>query len=165
MKKIVLMLMLLTPVAASAQKFGHVDMQSIIASLPEYIKAEGELKALAAQYENDLKAMGDEIQRKADNYEKTQSTMNATKKQETETELQQLQQKFQQAYSDNQQALQKAQNEKLGPIQTKVLNAIQNVGKAGNYVYIMQTNSLPYISTTLSKDITAEVKAELNKLK
>lgn len=165
MKKIVLMLMLLAPVAASAQKFGHVDMQSIIASLPEYIKAEGELKALAAQYENDLKAMGDEIQRKADNYEKTQSTMNATKKQETETELQQLQQKFQQAYSDNQQALQKAQNEKLGPIQTKVLNAIQNVGKAGNYVYIMQTNSLPYISTTLSKDITAEVKAELNKLK
>lgn len=165
MKKIVLMLMLLAPVAASAQKFGHVDMQSIIASLPEYIKAEGELKALAAQYDNDLKAMVDEIQRKDDNYKKTQSTMNATKKQETETELQQLRQKLQQAYSDNQQALQKAQNEKIGPIETKVLNAIQNVGKAGNYVYIMLTNSLPYISTTLSKDITAEVKAELNKLK
>lgn len=165
MKKLVLMLMLFAPVATFAQKFGHVDMQSIITSLPEYIKAEGELKALAAQYENDLKAMGDEIQRKADEYEKTQSTMNPSKKQETEAEITQLQQKFQQAYQDNQQALQKAQNEKLGPIQTKVLNAIQNVGKTGNYVYIMQTNSLPYISTTLSKDITAEVKAELNKMK
>ena len=37
-------------------------------------------------------------------------------------------------------------------------------GKNGGYVYIMNTSAgIPYISDTLSKDVTAEVKAELNK--
>ena len=47
-------------------------------------------------------------------------------------------------------------------IQTKVLDAIKAVGQAGNYVYIMDIASgVPYISTTLSTDVTAEVKKKL----
>ena len=69
-----------------------------------------------------------------------------------------------QAYQDNQQALQKMQQEKLQPIQEKVLKAIENVGKNGNYVYIMQSNSQLYISSTLSTDVTELVKTEINKL-
>lgn len=165
MKKLFLMLMLLIPAATFAQKFGHVDVQAIMESMPEFIKARGELEAQSKQFENDLKAMQDEIQRKSDEYDKTKSTMNATKQQETEANLQQLLQKYQQAYQDNQQELQKAQQEKIQPIQAKIFKAIENVGKNGGYVYIMQANSLPYISTTLSQDVTADVKAEINKLK
>ena len=92
--------------------------------------------------------------------------MNDTKRKETEATLQDLYQKFQQAQQDNAQAIQKLQNEKLQPIVTKLQNAIKNVGKAGGYVYIMDLSSgIPYISDTLSKDVTADVKAELNKLK
>ena len=44
------------------------------------------------------------------------------------------------------------------------VEAIKAVGKAGGYVYIMDvTSGIPYISDTLSKDVTAEVKAQLNK--
>lgn len=166
MKKLVLMLMLCAPLTVFAQKFGHVDAQSVMQSLPEFIKARGELEAQQKQYENDLKAMQDEIQRKSDEYDKTKSTMNATKQQETEANLQQLFQKYQQAAQDNQQALQKAQQEKMQPIITKVMNAIKNVGKAGGYVYIMDVSAgIPYISDTLSKDVTDDVKTEMNKLK
>jgi outer membrane protein len=71
-------------------------------------------------------------------------------------------QKIQQSYQDNQQALAKAQQEKLGVIQGKLLEAIKAVGEAGGYVYIMDVSAgIPYISTTLSKDVTAEVKAKL----
>lgn len=165
MKKIVLMLMLLAPAAAFAQKFGHVDVQSIMESMPDFIKARGELEALSKQYENDLKAMQEEIQRKSDDYEKNKSTMNATMQEETEASLNELFQKYQQAYQDNQQDLQKAQQEKMQPIQEKIYQAINNVGKNGGYVYIMQVNSLPYISDTLSTDVTSDVKAEINKMK
>jgi len=166
MKKLVLMLMLCAPMAVFAQKFGHVDAQSVMQSLPEFIKARGDLEAQSKQYENDLKAMQDEIQRKSDDYDRNKSTMNATKQQETETELQQLVQKYQQALQDNQQAFQKAQQEKMQPIMTKIMTAIKNVGKAGGYVYIMDiSGGIPYISDTLSKDVTADVKAEINKLK
>ena len=164
MKKLVSMLMLLLPMAVMAQNFGHVDLQAVMESMPEYIKASGELQAQATQYDNDLKAMRDEIERKTDEYDKNKSTMNSTMQQETEATLNELVQKYQQAYQDNQQALQKLQQEKLQPIQDKVFKAIENVGKNGNYIYIMSANSLPYISATLSTDVTEQVKTEINKL-
>ena len=165
MKKLFMMLMLFAPLATFAQqKFGHINAQEVMASMPEFIKVRGEIEATAKQYENDLKAMQDELQRKAQEYDKRKSTMSETKQKETEQTLMDLQQKIQQAYQDNSQALQKAQNEKMAPITQRLVNAIQAVGKAGGYVYIMDTQmGIPYVSETLSKDVTAEVKAELNK--
>ena len=66
-----------------------------------------------------------------------------------------------QSYQDNNQALQKASAEKMQAITAKILDAIKSVGQTGGYVYIMENNSLPYISTTLSTDVTAQVKANL----
>ena len=164
MKKLLMMLMLLAPMAAFAQKFGHINAQEAMAQMPEFIKARGEVEAAAKQYDNDLKAMQEELQRKAEEYDKTKSTMNETKQKETEQNLMTLQQKIQQAYQDNSQAMQKLQQEKISPITDRLINAIKAVGKAGGYVYIMDvTSGVPYISETLSKDVTAEVKAELQK--
>ena len=166
MKKILLMMLMFAPIATFAQKFGHINAQEVMSQMPEFIKARGEMEAKAKQMENDLKAMQDELQRKSQEYDKNKSTMNATKQQETETELNTLYQKYQQALQDNQQTLSKEQQEKMQPITTKLVNAIKAVGKAGGYVYIMDVSSgIPYISDTLSKDVTAEVKAQLNKLK
>ncbi len=165
MKKIFLMLMLLAPMATFAQKFGHVDTQSVIQSLPEFSRANGEIEALGKQYENDLKASQDELQRKAEEYDKNKSTMNATKQQETEASLQEMYQRIQQQAAQNQQEFQKAQQDKLQPIFAKVRQAIEAVGKAGGYVYIMEVGSVLYINDTLSKDITSEVKSQLAKMK
>ena len=147
---------------ANAQKFGHVNSQEVIQAMPEFTKARADIEALTKQYEADLKLMQDELQKKAEAYDKEQATLPANIKQRRETELQEMYQKIQQSYQDNQQALAKEQNEKMQVIQGKVLEAIKAVGQAGNYVYIMDNASgIPYISTTLSTDVTAEVKAKL----
>lgn len=165
MKKLLLALMMLAPAASFAQKFGHIDAQSIMTGMPEFTKAQAELEATAKQYDEDLKAMQSELQRKAEDYDKNRSTMNETKQKETEQSLMELQQKIQQAYQDNQQALQKAQQQKMTPITSKLVDAIKAVGKAGGYVYIMDIGSgIPYISESLSEDVTAKVKAELSKM-
>ena len=167
MKKILMIALLIAPMTVFAQqKFGHVNSQQIIQSLPDFIKSNGEIEAQAKIYENELQTMQQEIQKQATAYEQAQATMSQTQKEAKAKELMELQQKLQQTYNDNQQALQKLQQEKLQPILTKVQNAIKNVGKAGAYIYIMDTSAgIPYISETLSKDVTAEVKAEINKLK
>lgn len=166
MKKLLLALMLFAPISMFAQKFGHVNVQEVMASMPEFIKAKGDIEATVKQYENDLKAMQDELQKKSQEYEKTKSTMTATKQKETEAGLQEMYQKIQQTYADNQQALQKKQQEKMIPISNKVQQAIQMVGKNGGYVYIMDvTSGIPYISQTLSKDVTSEVKMQLARTK
>ena len=160
------MLMVFAPLSLFAQKFGHVDSQAIMQGMPEFIKAKGEVEAQTKTYENELQSMQQELQCKSEEYDKNASTMNETKRKETETELQNMYQKIQQTYQDNQQALAKMQQEKIQPITTKLVNAIKNVGTAGGYVYIMDMAAgIPYISQTLSKDVTEEVKAELNKLK
>lgn len=164
MKKIILMLMLIAPMATFAQKFGHVNSQDIISTLPDIARINGELQAIAQQYENDLKSMQDEFQRKAEEYEKAKPTMNATTQQETEAQLQEMYSKIQQTYQQNQQDMQRQQQEKMAPVQQKIQTAIQNVGKAGNYTYIFEVGAAVYIGND-SKDVTADVKAELNKLK
>ena len=147
---------------ANAQgKFGHVNTQDIIQAMPEYEKAKSEIDALQQQYEADLKSMQDELQKKAEAFDKEQATLPENIKQRRQTELQEMYQKIQQSYQDNQQELAKASQDKMQAIQAKVLDAIKSVGQAGNFTYIVENNSLPYISTTLSTDVTAQVKAKL----
>ena len=147
---------------ASAQKFGHVNTQEIIQAMPEYNKAKTEIDALQAQYEADLKSMQDELQKKGEAFEKEQASLPDNIKQRRQQELQDMYTKIQQSYQDNQQALAKAQQEKMQAITTKVLDAIKQVGQAGGYVYVMEMGAgIPYISTTLSTDVTAQVKQKL----
>ena len=147
---------------ANAQgKFGHVNTNEIIQAMPEYNKAKTEIDALQQQYEADLKSMQDELQKKGEAFDKEQATLPENIKQRRQTELQEMYQKIQQSYQDNQQALQKASAEKMQAIQAKVLEAIKSVGQTGGFIYIMEDNSLPYISCTLSTDVTAQVKAKL----
>ena len=148
---------------ANAQaKFGHVNTQEIIQAMPEYTAAKNDIDKLTAQYEADLKSMQDELQKKADAFDKEQATLPDNIKQRRQTELQEMYQKIQQSYQDNQQALQKASSEKMQAITAKVLEAIKAVGQAGDYVIINEINAgIPYISTTLSTDVTAQVKTKL----
>ena len=160
MKKLVLMLMLLAPMTMMAQKFGKVNTQTIMQALPDVAKANGELEALQKQKDNELKAMQDELNRKLDEYQKGQSTMNATAKQQKDTELQGLNQKIQQAYQDGQQELQKKSNELMQPIVAKVRAAIDAVGKAGNYTYIFEEGAAIYTGSNVV-DVTKEVQSKI----
>ena len=74
---------------ANAQaKFGHVNSQEIIQAMPEYTKAKTEIEALTTQYEADLKSMQDELQKKAEAFDKEQATLPDNIKQRRQTELQ-----------------------------------------------------------------------------
>ena len=162
MKKVVFMLLMCAPLTVLAQKFGHVNAQEIIQVMPEYTKAKTEIDALQQQYEADLKSMQEEFTKKVKDYEANAQTLPENIKQRREQELTEMQQKIQQSFQDNQQALSKASQENMQAITMKVVDAIKAVGQEGGYVYVMDTNSgVPYISTTLSTDVTAQVKAKL----
>ena len=163
MKKILFAaLMLLAPLTMSAQKFGHFNFAEIMTAMPEYTTAQNELQALAQQYEDDLKRMQDELQKKSEEFEKEQANLLDNVRQRRQQELQDLYQRALQSREDNQQAFQKAQAEKIQAIHEKITNAVKQIGEAGGYVYIMDvTSGIPYISTKLSTDITADLKKAL----
>ena len=145
MKKLILMLMLFAPMTMFAQqaKFGHCDTQQIMTAMPEFIKARGEVEIVQKQKEDELKAMQDEFQRKVEEYQKTQSTMNETKRKETEESLAQMQQKLQQNAYTREQAeqvqagLQKQGADAVGSCFTNISHVITN------QTFFIQYNSHP----------------------
>ncbi len=162
MKKAILLAMLLAPLSIFAQKFGHFNSSEVIQLMPEYTAAQTEIQQLQSQYENDLKRMQDELQKKSEEFEKEQAGLLENVRQRRQAELQDLYNRIQQSYQDNQKSLQETSQQKMQAISDKMLGAIKEVGTEGNYVYIMDVSAgIPYISTTLSTDVTAQVKQKL----
>ena len=162
MKKFIIAALLVLPMSVFAQKFAHVNSTDIVQAMPEYATAQTELQNLAKQYEDELKRMQEELQTKAEDYQKNQATLPDAVKQRREQELQELNPRLEQYYQTSQQQLQQAQAQKMQTITTKITTVIKELGVAGGYVYVMDTSSgIPFISETLSTDITSQVKAKL----
>ncbi len=162
MKKAILTLLVALPMSVFAQKFAHFNSAEVIQAMPEYTAAQTELQSMSKQYEEEFKRMQDEFQTKGEDFEKNQATMVDAVKQRRQQELQDLYQRLQQYEQTSRQELAKVQNEKLQLISEKVSAAVKELGAAGGYVYVMDaTSGIPYISETLSTDITAQVKSKL----
>ena len=151
---------MMAPLALSAQKFAHFNSADIIPNMKEYTTAQTEIQNMAKQFDDDLKLMQDELQKKTEEYQKEQANLLENVRQRREQELNDLYQRMQQSYQDNQQSLQKAQQDKMGAIQQLVLDAVKKIGETGGYVYVIDTNAgaIPFVNTALSTDITADVK-------
>lgn len=163
MKKIFLAILLMAPMCLSAQKFAHFNSADVIPLMTEYTTAQTELQAMKKQFDDDLKLMQDELQKKSEEYQKESANLLDNVKQRREAELNDLYQRMQQSYQDNSQALAKAEQDKLGAIQEKVLAAVKKLGEAGGYVYVVDTSAgvIPFINSQLSTDVTDQIKKEL----
>ena len=163
MKKFPIAILIMAPVSLCAQKFAHFSTADIIPNMKEYKTAQEELQSMEKQYADDLKLMQDELQKKNEEFQKEQANLLDNVRQRREQELTDLYTRLQQSYQDNQAALQKAQAEKLNEISEKVLAVVKKLGEEGGYIYIVDTSSgvIPFVSSTLSTDITAQVKKEL----
>lgn len=163
-KKILILVLMLAPISAFAQKFAHYNTEEIAKVYPAYLTAQTELEALGKQYEEDLQEMQKELQTK---FEKYQAEVNestpANMRQRREQELNDLQQRIQQAYQDNQQAYQAEAAKKMQPIMQKLQEAVNAVLKEGGYVYGLDKATINgiAINESLSTDVTAEIKKKL----
>lgn len=162
MKKLILTLLVALPLSAMAQKFAHFNSETIITSMPEFVAMQTELQNKAKAYEDEFNKMREELQTKGEDFEKNQATMVDAVKQRRQQELQDLYSRLQQYQQTSQEDLTKLQTEKMQVIRDKVMNAVKEVGAAGGYVYIMDTTSgIPYISESLSTDVTSQLRAKL----
>ena len=65
MKKLILTALVVLPLSVFAQqKFAHVNSTLIVQAMPEYTTAQNDIQKLATQYEEELKRMQDELQKK-----------------------------------------------------------------------------------------------------
>ena len=164
MKKIVIIaLMAVLPFGAFAQKFGHINSSDIIPLMSEYKAAQAEMEELVKQYQEELDYMQNEYSKKVDDYMKNRETLPESIRERREQELMESQQKMQQYYNDCEVNKNQKENQLMGAIEDKVLKAIKAVGEEGGYVCIFNIAGgvVPYVSSTLTTDVTEAVKAKL----
>lgn len=163
LKKIFLLLMLVLPMSVFAQKFGHIKTQEILTIMPEYTKAQTDIQTMQKQYEDEMKRVSDEFNKKYTAYQQEQANLPKNIQERRQKELQELSERGMQMQQDSQQQLQQSWMQMLEPIAKKIDDAIKAVGQEGGYVYIFDLNAtqIPFVNETLSTDVTGAVKAKL----
>ena len=163
LKKIALLLMLILPMSVFAQKFGHIKTQEILTVMPEYTKAQTDIQTMQQQYEDEMKRLQDEINKKFAAYQQEQANLPKNIQERRQKELQELNERGMQMGQDAQQQLQQSWMQMLEPIAKKIDDAIKAVGQEGGYIYIFDLNAtqIPFINETQSTDVTSAVKAKL----
>ncbi len=163
LKKIALLLLLIAPMSVFAQKFGHVNTMEIVQVMPEFTKMQTELQTMQKQFEDEMKIMQDEYTKKGTELQQEAANLPQNIRDRRAKDLADMEMKLQQFYQDAQKQLAEAQQQKMQPIYQKLQDALKAVGQEGNYVYIFDLGSnIPYVSETLSTDVTATVKAKLS---
>ena len=160
MKKIILMLAMVLPMLASAQKIGYINSQELLAAMPEIKGMQAKLDTLAGQYETQFANMQEEFNKKVADFQKDQATMTAGVRDFRQQEIVEMEQRIQIFYQTAQKDIQAKQQEYLIPIQNRMLEAIKKVGAEQGCTYVMDAMAMLYIAPD-ALDLMALVKSEL----
>ena len=146
-----------------AQKFGRINTQEIIMSMPETKTMQTNMEAYAKELQDNIETMNVEFNTKLQDFQKNFNTMNDMAKEMKEKDLNDLQARIREFQERAQQEYQKKQNELLAPIIEKAKNAIDKISAAGGYLVVFDpsTGSLAYFDEATLTDIAPEVKKEL----
>jgi outer membrane protein len=166
LKKITLALALfILPMGVFAQsyKFGHINAQEVITAMPEFIKAQNDLKALQKKYSDDLKRTQDEFNKKYQEFMAQKDSLPTAIAERRQKELEDMAQRQQQFQQDAENGMQKSQEEMLTPIYQKLDGAIKAVGASEGVIYIfdMARTPIAYVNESQSINLTSKVKARL----
>ena len=146
-----------------AQKFGRINSQEIIANMAETKEAQTQLEAFATELQAQMESIQVEFNTKFQEYQKGAATMSDSVKQIKEKELTEIQTRLRDFEQMAQQDIQKKQMELFQPIQEKAVNAINEVAKAGGYVFVYDviSGSMAYVDEATVTDLGPAVRTKL----
>ncbi len=163
-KKVLLAIALICPMLLSAQtlKIGLVDFGSVLQAMPETTAAQNQIKEVSDKYQAEYQKLGEEMNRLMEEYQKmAENELPAIKERKTR-ELSDYQQKIQAFEQNAMNDINKMQNDLMGPIQQKISQAVESVGREGNFslIQIYDPQLVLYRAEPV-EDITPLVKAKL----
>jgi outer membrane protein len=163
---IVPLVLMSSTMAFAQQKIGWIDSQEIMKQFPDAVEAQGKLDALVAQWQGEINKLQTQFQQEADDYQKRRLVLPEQAQVQEENKLSDMQKKIvdlrNQRFGQNGDLYQQ-QNTIMRPVQEKIMQAIQDVAKDGNYDYIFDKSGEALLMYTNPKyDLTQQI---LDKLK
>ena len=163
-KKILLLIAVLLPMSAFAQKFAVVDIQAVMDAMPEVAAAQTQLEAANQQLKSELDKIQAEVQKLYNEYQTIAEDPNTPQsiKERRMSEINEKATKAEQFREQAQQDLMQQNQQLMAPIQAKMIDAIKAVGQEGGYTAVMPKDDglFLYMGSDIL-DVTIAVKAKL----
>ena len=166
MKKVTLTLIaFIFVLSASAQRFGYVDSNFILGSIPEYQNKQKELNEISVQWQEEIEKMYAEIDRMYKDFQAEQILLTDDMKRKREDQIiekeKEAKEKQKQRFGFQGDLFQKRQ-EFTKPIQDKVYAAIKEVADARGYAVIFdKAGTLTMLYTSAKYDLSEDILDEL----
>lgn len=148
--------------AQGLMKFGHVDSNELLKSMPEFESALSKLEDLKTAQNEKLTMMQQEFEKQMEAYMKGQATLAKEVAVQNEKELQQMRSNMEAYYQQGSQELQKKEAELTQPVIVKAKEAIEAVGKEHGFIYIFDISKGAFVFNSVeSEDVLPLVKKKL----
>jgi outer membrane protein len=166
MKKVILTLLAFGFVFNSmAQRFGYVDSNYILESIPEYQQKQTELNEISVQWQGEIEKMYAEIDRMYKDYQAEQILLTDDMKRKREEQIIEKEKEAKEKQKDRfgfQGDLFQKRQQFTKPIQDQVYAAIKEIADARGYAVIFdKAGSLTMLYTAAKYDLSEDVLDEL----
>ena len=141
-------------------RFGHIDTQALLESMPERNSIQSEIEGAAAQYEQEIVRMQGDLEAKVAEYQQKAESWPAAIRAQKEQDITQGQQGLEQFYATVQQELAMLEQSLLEPMIDRARTAIEEVGAAEGFTYIFDTSAGATVYNG-GEDVLPRVKAKL----
>ena len=149
---------------ANAQKVGHVNLERVIANMPETRALQAEIEKITKTYKDDITGMAKKFEAKYKKYSAEQASQTDDVNKQRAEEIQGERNRIQQAEQAAGQDIQQRQQTKLIPILQKAEKAIKEVAKAKGLLYILDGSAGKGLLVADGTDIYEDLKVKLGLL-
>ena len=144
MKKIILSIasLLFLGLSVNAQKFAFVDTEYILDRIPSYKAAQEQINKLSEEYEAEIEAMYEEVEKLYKSYQNEKVLLTEEQKQQKEEQIIAKEKEIkalQQKYFGPEGAVFNKRQELVKPIQDEVYKAVKEIALEGGYAAIFDT--------------------------
>lgn len=160
LKHLFLALLLCLPAALSAQKFGMVDIESVLNEMPEYAEAKKTIDSYSQKFNLEFTNLRDKFQKDYTDYQNLPADTPESIRKRRAQELQEQDQRMQQFYNDAIQEMLRERTTILTPHRERVNEAIKAIVSEGNYTMVFEKSGNMFPGAEV-EDITNAVKIRL----
>ena len=162
LKSLVIAVILFVGTQVTAQvKVAHVDLKTLITTMPEMKTAQDQMKKIQESYDKDFKSMASEYQTKLQKYEQESATAGDALNETRSKEMQDMGARIQKFQQDAQKELGQKEMDLLKPIMEKAQASIKKVAKAKGITYVLDASEASGLIVAEGEDLLPAVKKEL----
>jgi outer membrane protein len=161
MKRLILLIFTMVALTVSAQdstrvvKFGYLNYQQALESMPQYALVQKKMADLRSKYEAEMQRVTEEFNRKYEEFLEGQHEFPKTILQKRQTELQELMTRNVAFKEESRKQLADAEREALAPLKIRLAETVAKIASDRGLALVVNTASdaCPYINPEMGENL------------